>query len=559
LSAAAFSSLFPQPGTIELQNSAHVDASGEGGGRIVIRGGSLVVDNSRIEANTTGAIDGQGIDIAVSGNVDIANGGQINCLSTQGLGAGGNIDLTAQSIRLYGGGLTDDNFNPLTQISAATGDSIFGGGTGKGGDIVIHTDNLDLFNSAQISSATFGAGDAGRIEITASSVQLDAQLVTPTQITANTQQIDGGGKAGDIIIHTGTLNLLNGATILAASFGSGQAGLVDINANSINLLSGSIITAGTFGSGNGGNVQITTGSMVIDGRDLLTGGDDFLTGIQAVTTSSDSPAPGGSIQVTANSLDLLHSGSIFTTSFGSGTGGAIDVTAGNLTLAHNASIRASAESTGPAGNISLHADKAVVLTDHSAVSTSAPGSSGGDISVSAGSEIRLVNSEFTAQAGLDGGNITLAAPRLIYLLHSTVTGEADTTGSGFGNGGNLTIDPSFLILNNSGLISKSSFGNGGNITIQSDFFFQSAGVIDASAPFGLPGTVKVSAPPVDLSGVLVTLAGDFLDAGSQLQPDCGVRLSGNISSLIMLGRGGLPIEPGGFVPSSVPTRSDDGK
>jgi hypothetical protein len=69
----------------------------------------------------------------------------------------------------------------------------------------------------------------------------------------------------------------------------------------------------------------------------------------------------------------------------------------------------------------------------------------------------------------------------------------------------------------------------------------------------------VSAPPVDLSGVLVTLAGDFLDAGSQLQPDCGVRLSGNISSLIMLGRGGLPIEPGGFVPSSVPTRSDDGK
>jgi large exoprotein involved in heme utilization and adhesion len=170
-----------------------------------------------------------------------------------------------------------------------------------------------------------------------------------------------------------------------------------------------------------------------------------------------------------------------------------------------------------------------------------------------------VNSEFTAQAGLDGGNITLAAPRLIYLLHSTVTGEADTTGSGFGNGGNLTIDPSFLILNNSGLISKSSFGNGGNITIQSDFFFQSAGVIDASAPFGLPGTVKVSAPPVDLSGVLVTLAGDFLDAGSQLQPDCGVRLSGNISSLIMLGRGGLPIEPGGFVPSSVPTRSDDGK
>src|SRR5207253_11512256 len=121
----------------------------------------------------------------------------------------------------------------------------------------------------------------------------------------------------------------------------------------------------------------------------------------------------------------------------------------------------------------------------------------------------------------------------VYLLHSRLTAQADQTGSGFGNGGNITIDPSFLILNDSALISKSSFGNGGNITIQSDYFFQSASLIDATAPFGLPGTVTVTAPEVDLSGVLVALAGNFLDAGSQLRPDCGVRLTGNISSFIV--------------------------
>jgi large exoprotein involved in heme utilization and adhesion len=142
------------------------------------------------------------------------------------------------------------------------------------------------------------------------------------------------------------------------------------------------------------------------------------------------------------------------------------------------------------------------------------------------------------------------------LLNSTVTAQADTTGSGFGNGGNLTIDPSFLVLNNGGLISKSSFGNGGNINILTDYFFQSASTIDASAPFGLPGTVSVSAPEVDLSGVLVALPENLLSAETQLRPDCGVRLSGNISSFIVLGRGGLPIEPGGFVPSS-PVRGDD--
>ena len=331
----------------------------------------------------------------------------------------------------------------LTQISAATGDPIFGGGTAKGGDIVIQAGSLELVNSAQISSATFGAGNAGRIEITASSVRLDALLTTPTQITANTQQIDGGGNAGDIVIHTDTLDMLNGATILAASFGSGRrVSSTSMPSRSISSAAPSLrpalsarVTGATFRSP-------PTRCASTDGT--LTGGPDFLTGIQAVTTSSDSPAPGGSIQITASSLDLDHMGSIFTTSFGSGPGGNIDVTAGNLTLAKRFDDPGRRRGDRPRRqHLASSRQSMSCSTGHSAVSTSAPGSSGGDISVSAGSEIRLVDSQITAQAGLDGGNITLAAPELIYLLHSTLTGEADTTGSGFGNGGNLTIDPSF--------------------------------------------------------------------------------------------------------------------
>ncbi|PYI87270.1 MAG: hypothetical protein DME26_06645, partial [Verrucomicrobia bacterium] len=171
---------FPQQGQINLQNSAQLNASGVGGGRIVIRGGRLTVDNSKIQANTTGSTGGQGIDIAVVNDLDLANGGQINSLSTKGLGAGGNIKVNAGFIRLDGGGQVDDNFTPTTQISAATGDPFLGGGPAKGGDIVVQTGHLELVNSAQISSATFGAGKAGRIEITASSVRLDARLTTPT-------------------------------------------------------------------------------------------------------------------------------------------------------------------------------------------------------------------------------------------------------------------------------------------------------------------------------------------------------------------------------------------
>jgi hypothetical protein len=41
----------------------------------------------------------------------------------------------------------------------------------------------------------------------------------------------------------------------------------------------------------------------------------------------------------------------------------------------------------------------------------------------------------------------------------------------------------------------------------------------------------------------------MLDASALLRPDCGVRLQDDISSFTVMGRGGLPLEPGGFVPS----------
>jgi len=554
LSAAAFNAAFPQQGQISVQNNALLDSSGEGGGRIVIRGGQLTVDNSVIQANTTGSTDGEGIDVSVLGELDIVNGGQIKCLSTAGLGAGGDIDISAQSIELNGGGLVDNNFNPLTEISTATGDMVLGGGTGPGGNIDIQTGRLQLVNSAQISSASFGAGNAGSIDINATSILLDAKLITPTQIIANSEQIYGGGNAGDISINTDKLQMQNGATILAATFGSGQAGRVDINAQSIDLFSGSIITAGTFGSGNGGDIQITTESLTINGRAPSAGGMDFLTGIQAVTTSSDYTAPGGNIEINTGALEMQNKGSIFTTSYGNGQGGNINIQAAQVNLANDSSILASGEGTGPAGSISVSSDQDVILTGNSALGTSAM-TSGGDITVTAGGNIELTDSMIDSQAGPGGGgNITLKAPSMIYLQNGTLTAQA------IGDGGNLTIsDPAFFLMNGGALISKSSAANGGNITILSSYFFKSGSTINASAPFGLPGTVSVSAPEVDLSGVLVGLAVNLLDAESQLRPDCAVRTSGDVSTLILLGRGGLPIEPGGFVPSGTVPPVDERK
>jgi len=181
--------------------------------------------------------------------------------------------------------------------------------------------------------------------------------------------------------------------------------------------------------------------------------------------------------------------------------------------------------------------------------------SGGDITVTAGGNIELTDSMIDSQAGPGGGgNITLKAPSMIYLQNGTLTAQA------IGDGGNLTIsDPVFFLMEGGGLISESTTKNGGNITILSSYFFKSGSTINASAPFGLPGTVSVSAPEVDLSGVLVGLPVNLLDAESLLRPDCAVRSAADVSTFILLGRGGLPIEPGGFVPSGIVPPVDERK
>ena len=78
--------------SLRLSNVAFIDASGDGGGTVTIRGGRLVVDGSFIFADTLGDMPGarRGIDIAVAQEVRLRQG---SFLTTDvfGAGAGGDI------------------------------------------------------------------------------------------------------------------------------------------------------------------------------------------------------------------------------------------------------------------------------------------------------------------------------------------------------------------------------------------------------------------------------------------------------------------------------------
>ena len=515
--------------------------SGDSGG-IKIDSQILFLDaqgkNNGIIASTLLPINGgKGGDIILTiDTLEIINGSVISA-NSRGTGGGGNISVNAGSILLVGK-ISDSP----TGINAQTEGEIEGG---KGGDINIVTQALEIMGeAAEISVASFGSGDGGIITLEAESIVLDGQGAS-NGINASTDAVENAGQGGGIQITTRILEISDGARINANSRGSGNGGNINVMANSISIINtfpvlftgilartdtktnggaggnitlstekleiiggGAGISVATSGSGNGGIIVIEAETILLDGHGLING----------ITASTDAETNGGTagdIIIATHVLEVIDDASISVSSKGSGNAGRIDID-----LRH-----------------SLELINASITTESSLAN-------GGDVRIKSEYIINLETAKITAQANANGGEITLTAPFMIQFQDSRVTAEAGN------DGGNITIDPIHVILDNSQLIANAQVGNGGDIAITSEVFLVSPdSLISASSQFGVSGNIDIFAPDVDIAGSLVTLSGSLLDAASQLQERCAVKLEEDVSSFVVVGRGGLPVEPIRFMPS----------
>ena len=133
------------------------------------------------------------------------------------------------------------------------------------------------------------------------------------------------GKAGDIILNVGSLDVLNGGALASIARGNGPGGNISINA-------GSVLVFGAKDRGPG-----------------LT--PEFIpTNINATQENPKASAPGGSVTIHAGSLEVSAGGEIGTDTFGQGAGGKLelDVTGGMVVSGTGGSgpSRVSAGSTG---------------------------------------------------------------------------------------------------------------------------------------------------------------------------------------------------------------------
>jgi len=247
-----------------------------------------------------------------------------------------------------------------------------------------------------------------------------------------------------------------------------------------------------------------------------------LTNSPNITTETIGGAPAGHLTFNVNTLTADQATRIRSSTTGSGSGGTITITAGqSVTLNNGSSISASSTGTGNAGNIQINAGNQFALTN-SSVTTEANQSSGGAI------------------------KITTNPSGAVQLTNSTISASVL---DGTGGGGSVSIDPQFVLLQNSQILANAVFGPGGNINITTNLLLpDSTSIISASSQFGQQGTITIQSPIAPASRIL-TLSQQPLVPTSLLTARCAALAQGNFSSFTVAGREKLPAEPGSWLSS----------
>jgi filamentous hemagglutinin family protein len=239
-------------------------------------------------------------------------------------GAAGNIEVNAQTVKLSNSGLIDSSsYNDANagsiKINATESVTIDGADTpdflptrlasaagplnppdlrarfrqpdnpmGSAGDLAIVTPQLSVLNGGLVTVQNTGKGNAGTLDIQASTIRLDNQA----KIIAETQS----GNGGELILHANTIRLLNGSTIAASAGGDGNGGNIRLTSNFLIGVNNSDILA-RADRGQGGNINISaTGVYGLKPQPQLTPQSDI--------TASSNLGFNGTVSITGLDLDL---------------------------------------------------------------------------------------------------------------------------------------------------------------------------------------------------------------------------------------------------------------
>ena len=467
-----------------------------GGGNIFIDTAGLDVREGTISTSTSGGGGDSGDVFLRADDVNMRAGAQISA-GTLGSGNGGVIEITADTVSLSGRSEERPIARPTGLFATAQNSET---GEGFGGDLVIHVDRLLVENGAQVSTGTDSYYHSGDLSIRATgSIHVSGKGAGIFSDTTS------GGQGGEVTINAPQLILTNESLVQTVTSGAGDSGDLFINADEVILAEGAQIDVGTRATGDGGRLIINANAIDLSGA----GVDEVQTGLFSSASNSGFSDAGraGEMELIADVVNIkdgavIHSG---TDSVAQGAGLTLRVS--SVSLSNEGLISSLSAGQGDAGNISIDSDE-VWLSGNSLISTAAPLADGGDIDLRAQYMVRLVDSEITSAVSEDG------------------------------NGGNITIDPRFVILDQSNIIANAEHGSGGWIEVKADYFFATPdSEISASAgPAGIDGTIVIDAPETNVSTAISAFPVDFIEPSRLLINECAYKDAKGPGSLFIRAR-----------------------
>ncbi|MDX2243148.1 MAG: filamentous hemagglutinin N-terminal domain-containing protein [Leptolyngbyaceae cyanobacterium bins.302] len=533
--------------SIFLQDNAFFDTSVFNGGTSedpaiagdvqITASDTVSFDRSRVFSNVTAGTVGFGGDITITtGSASFTNGSSlISSLQAQdqtfagAVGEAGNITINAQGLVSF------DGVSPNGSISTAES-NVGLGAVGDAGKITINAGELSLTNGAELSSGTYGLGNAGDIVVrTQGSVRVDNSLID-SQVGEEVE-----GLAGKIDIAADSLTLTNGGQILTLTRGLGNAGAINLAVRDRITLDGvspdgfrSAIASDveSTGEGTSGGITINTGSLFIRNEAELTAstkgfgnaGSIFITARDQVNLTGDGSAtpndiPEGLVPNSINSSADRGS---------TGNGGSIRIDTPRLFVNQGARILVSNLEEGQAGSIMLNTRSTTLDQGYIQATTSSG----------------------------NGGDITLNVRDILLLRRGSLISATAGTEQAGGNGGNITIRSAFIVgvlRENSDITANAFTGRGGNINITTNAIFglrsqprlTPLSDITASSEFGLNGTIAITTLNVDPNRGLVALPTNLTDPTRQISQTCNPSGSTAARSgrFVVTGRGGIPTSP----------------
>jgi filamentous hemagglutinin family protein len=355
------------------------DAVPDDPGRIAVAAGSLsVTDGASIQSETASDLDGAAIQIgsveAPIANLDLI-AGAIGSITTN-LGKGGAVDVHAQTIVLRSSAALPD---ATPQISALTTNrnALVEEDDGRGGDLMVYADSIDLIDGGQLRASTEGISPGGNLVVDVAGTLL-----------AQGRNTGGGGEPRPSGIFARSALSQSHPGIPT----TGAGGQLDITAKDIVMKAGAEFSASAQSDGSAGDLHIVAETLLVEG----------LPGLASSTIAAKGTnGGGGNLEIETDILQVHDLGVVTASTIGTGRSGNLAITAREIDIAGERGTGVFAQSNlespaaGRAGNVTLAAAQGERLTlrvrDGAAISVESKATAAGKIEIRGADLVEVSN------------------------------------------------------------------------------------------------------------------------------------------------------------------------